>query len=41
MGLNAALGQNELLTDRNTDNEDPMHEVCIPHRIHHAWEHRE
>ena len=43
-GLKAALGQNDLLTDQNTRPfrtdymvGDPMHEMCIPHRIPRAW----
>ena len=45
-GLKVVLGQYELFTDRNTKhysawttrNGDPMHEVCVPHRIPRAWE---
>ena len=43
--LRAVLGQYELFTDRNTrddlawtiGNGDPMHGVCTPHSIPHAW----
>ena len=45
-GLKVVLGQYELFTDRNIRynlawtirKEDPLHEVCIRHRVRRLWE---
>ena len=45
-GLKAVLSQYELFIDQNTrdhlarttGNGDPIHEVCMPHRIPRAWQ---